>query len=109
MAVNAAPGSSQPNAVPTMRRGALEETGRNSVSPCTSPRTTASNHPTSAQPLAEGADGGDAVAADTGGQDRPDRRRSRRATPRTGTLSARCPPAPVGWQLVEQRALGRSG
>src|SRR4051794_33857737 len=45
IAVNAAPGSSQPNAVPTMRRCALEEIGRNSVRPCTRPRTTASNHP----------------------------------------------------------------
>src|SRR3954463_8466240 len=45
IAVNAAPGSFQPNAVPTMRRWALEEIGRNSVRPCTRPRTTASNHP----------------------------------------------------------------
>ena len=38
-AVNAAPGSSQPRNAGTMRRWALEETGRNSVSPCTIPRT----------------------------------------------------------------------
>src|ERR671933_42729 len=42
MAVNAAPGSPQPRASPTTRRCALEEMGRNSVRPCTSPRTTAS-------------------------------------------------------------------
>ena len=37
IAVNAAPGSSQPNAAPTIRRWALEEIGRNSVSPWTTP------------------------------------------------------------------------
>ena len=45
IAVNAAPGSSQPKAAPTIRRCALEEIGRNSVSPWTTPRTTASNQP----------------------------------------------------------------
>src|SRR5689334_796116 len=38
-AVNAAPGSSQPRKAGTMRRCALDEIGRNSVSPCTIPRT----------------------------------------------------------------------
>src|SRR3954447_23955832 len=51
MAVNAAPGSSQPKISPTIRRWALEEIGRNSVSPCTIPRTTASNQLTRSQPL----------------------------------------------------------
>ena len=42
-AVNAAPGSSQPASAEKTRRWALEEIGRNSVSPCSNPRTTASN------------------------------------------------------------------
>jgi hypothetical protein len=50
IAVNAAPGSSQPASEPTIRRWALEEIGRNSVSPCTRPRTTASNHDTGRHP-----------------------------------------------------------
>src|ERR1041385_5508106 len=37
-AENAAPGSSQPSNAGTMRRCALDEIGRNSVSPCTIPR-----------------------------------------------------------------------
>ena len=41
-AVNAAPGSSQPANAGTMRRCAVLEIGRNSVSPCTIPRTIAS-------------------------------------------------------------------
>ena len=41
-AVNAAPGSSQPKKAGTIRRWPLEEIGRNSVSPCTIPRTIAS-------------------------------------------------------------------
>src|SRR5690606_16986485 len=45
IAVNAAPGSAPPGrSSPTMRRCALEEIGRNSVSPWTRPRTTASHH-----------------------------------------------------------------
>ena len=40
-AVNAAPGSSQPKKAGTMRRWAVLETGRYSVSPCTIPRTMA--------------------------------------------------------------------
>ena len=40
-AVNAAPGSSQPKNAGTMRRCAVLETGRNSVSPWTIPRTMA--------------------------------------------------------------------
>src|SRR6266498_809042 len=45
-AVNAAPGSDHPEIAATMRRWALLEIGRNSVSPWTIPRTTASNQPT---------------------------------------------------------------
>src|SRR5436190_19262786 len=40
-AVNAAPGSSQPRNAGTIRRWAVLETGRNSVSPCTMPSTMA--------------------------------------------------------------------
>ncbi len=40
-AVNAAPGSPQPNHSGKIRRWALLEIGRNSVSPWMSPRTTA--------------------------------------------------------------------
>ena len=40
-AVKAAPGSSQPAKAGTMRRCAVLEIGRNSVSPCTMPRTMA--------------------------------------------------------------------
>jgi hypothetical protein len=40
-AVNAAPGSSQPMRAGTMRRCPDDEMGRNSVSPCTRPRTMA--------------------------------------------------------------------
>src|SRR6476469_3890253 len=40
-AVNAAPGSSQPAKAGTTRRCAVDEIGRNSVSPCTMPRTMA--------------------------------------------------------------------
>jgi hypothetical protein len=43
-AVNAAPGSSQPPKAATTRRCALLLTGRNSVRPCTMPRTTACSH-----------------------------------------------------------------
>src|SRR4051794_40891129 len=41
-AVNAEPGSSQPAKAGTMRRCPVLEIGRNSVSPCTTPRTMAS-------------------------------------------------------------------
>ena len=43
IAVKAAPGSSQPEKAAVSRRCALEDTGRNSVSPRTSPRTRDSN------------------------------------------------------------------
>src|SRR6266851_3205258 len=42
-AEKAAPGSDQPSSSGTMRRWAVELIGRNSVSPCTMPRTTASS------------------------------------------------------------------
>ena len=42
-AVKAAPGSSQPASAGTIRRWPLEEIGRNSVSPWTTPRTSASS------------------------------------------------------------------
>ncbi len=42
-AVQAAPGSSQPQKAGTMRRWAVLEIGRNSVSPCVIPRTISSN------------------------------------------------------------------
>ena len=45
-AVKSAPGSSQPTKAGTMRRWAVLETGRNSVSPWTIPRMMASNHDT---------------------------------------------------------------
>ena len=40
-AVKAAPGSSQPRKAGTMRRWPVLEIGRNSVTPCTIPRTIA--------------------------------------------------------------------
>ena len=43
-AVKAAPGSCQPSSCESTRMCALEEIGRNSVKPCTTPRKTASNH-----------------------------------------------------------------
>ena len=49
-AVNAAPGSSQPANAGTMRRCAVLETGRNSVSPCVIPRTMASRTDNAAEP-----------------------------------------------------------
>jgi hypothetical protein len=49
-AVNAAPGSSQPRKAGTMRRCPVLEMGRNSVSPCTIPRTIASISDTAAEP-----------------------------------------------------------
>ena len=49
-AVNSAPGSSQPAKAGTMRRCAVLETGRNSVSPCVIPRTMASSHDTTGEP-----------------------------------------------------------
>jgi hypothetical protein len=49
-AVNAAPGSSHPMNAGTMRKCAVLETGRNSVSPWTIPRTMASRSDTAAQP-----------------------------------------------------------
>ena len=49
IAVNAAPGSSQPANAGTMRRWPVLEIGRNSVSPCTIPRTIASTR-TAAEP-----------------------------------------------------------
>src|SRR3954447_24288103 len=49
-AVNAEPGSSQPTNAGTMRRCAVLEIGRNSVSPCTMPRTMASKIDISAPP-----------------------------------------------------------
>src|SRR3954462_6280265 len=92
-----------------MRRWALEETGRNSVSPCTRPRTTASNQPMLGSPLRVGGGGR--------GRDRERHGRpgegaggggpARRSG--VGTVSGCCRRAPVGWPLVEQRALGRSG
>ena len=48
-AVNAAPGSSQPSSAGTIRWCALDEIGRNSVSPCTIPRTMASIRLTAAR------------------------------------------------------------
>src|SRR6476646_6404660 len=48
-AVNAAPGSSQPRNAGTMRRCAVLEIGRNSVSPCTTPSTIACNASTGRQ------------------------------------------------------------
>ena len=48
-AVNAAPGSSQPSSAGTIRWCALEEIGRNSVSPCTIPKTMASIRLTAAR------------------------------------------------------------
>src|SRR5690625_6104762 len=51
MAVKAAPGSPPPGSrSPTMRRCALEEIGRNSVSPWTTPRMIASHHVTRDHP-----------------------------------------------------------
>ena len=49
-AVKAAPGSSQPANAGTMRRWAVLEIGRNSVSPCMIPRTIASSSDTAAEP-----------------------------------------------------------
>ena len=49
-AVNAAPGSSQPRKAGTMRRCAVLEMGRNSVSPCTMPRTIDWKIDTAAEP-----------------------------------------------------------
>src|SRR3954453_9432363 len=49
-AVNAEPGSSQPTNAGTMRRCPVLEIGRNSVSPCTMPRTIASKGDMSAAP-----------------------------------------------------------
>ena len=45
IAVNADPGSSPPKNWPTIDWCALEEIGRNSVSPCTMPSTSASSQP----------------------------------------------------------------
>ena len=45
IAVNADPTSSPPKNCPTIDWWALEEIGRNSVSPCTTPSTRASSHP----------------------------------------------------------------
>src|SRR5918997_543801 len=45
MAVKADPTSSPPKNCPTIDWWALEEIGRNSVSPCTTPSTRASSHP----------------------------------------------------------------
>ncbi|CAM5443470.1 hypothetical protein SANTM175S_10763 [Streptomyces antimycoticus] len=44
IAVNAGPGSFQPANAAVSRRWALEEIGRNSVNPWTSPRMNDSNH-----------------------------------------------------------------
>src|SRR4051794_26442035 len=49
-AVNAEPGSSQPTKAGTMRRCPVLEIGRNSVRPCTTPRTMASKIDISAPP-----------------------------------------------------------
>src|SRR4051794_748037 len=49
-AVKAAPGSSQPRKAGTMRRWAVLEIGRNSVSPCVTPRTISSISDTSGEP-----------------------------------------------------------
>src|SRR5690349_12666382 len=112
IAVNAAPGSFQPARAPTMRRCALEDTGRNSVSPWTMPRTTASNQPTAAQPRRGGRRrAGEERPPGTSGDPRPARPPPRRAAPERpvhrSPASGR--PPPVGWPVVEQRALGRSG
>ena len=48
-AVKKAPGSSQPANAGMMRRCAVLEIGRNSVSPCAIPRTMASSHDTTAE------------------------------------------------------------
>src|SRR3954447_1270038 len=122
MAVNAAPGSSQPNAVPTMRRWALEETGRNSVSPCTRPRTTASNQPMPVSLLGRrrrraGAAWWVARTSRVGGAGAVPRTALRgpggrgSGPPGGGRVGGRgaTGAAAVGWRLVEQRALGRSG
>ena len=50
-AVKAAPGSSQPAKAVTIRRWAVLEIGRNSVRPCTIPRTIASAHGLVASPF----------------------------------------------------------
>src|SRR4051812_11053270 len=50
IAVNVAPGSPHPVSAPTMRRCALDEIGRNSVSPCTRPRMIASRKSTRTYP-----------------------------------------------------------
>ncbi|GAA2856028.1 hypothetical protein GCM10020220_051520 [Nonomuraea rubra] len=50
-AVNAAPGSGQPAKAETTRMWALEEIGRNSVSPWTNPKITASSQPITTTPL----------------------------------------------------------
>src|SRR3954451_5880709 len=52
-AVKAEPGSSQPTNAGTMRRCAVLEIGRNSVSPCTMPRTIASKIDMSAPPYCD--------------------------------------------------------
>src|SRR4051794_33123340 len=49
-AVKAEPGSSQPTNAGTIRRWPVLEIGRNSVSPCTTPRTIASKRDISAPP-----------------------------------------------------------
>src|SRR5215211_6584264 len=109
IAVNAAPGSPQPNASPTMRRCALDEIGRNSVRPCTRPRTTASIQPT-AQPFRAGVGRtGRTAVRSTGTDPRRRRRAARRAAPASTAPSGVPPVPPVGWPVVEQRALGRSG
>src|SRR5919206_3188233 len=106
MAVNAAPGSSQPNAVPTMRRWALEEIGRNSVSPCTRPRTTASNQPMPLNPLPRSAtEGAGGFADGTGGQGRP----PEPAPPRGAPGPDGRPPGPAGAGRLAARGATRAG
>src|SRR3954469_23972363 len=91
-----------------MRRWADDETGRNSVSPCTSPRTTASNQPI-AQRLPVRRAGAGGMARGTAGQGRRPRCGRRHAAPGVGMLTGPGRHPPVGWPVVEQRALGRSG
>ena len=50
IAVNAEPGSTPPKNWPTIDWWALEEIGRNSVSPCTMPSTSASSQPIATSP-----------------------------------------------------------
>ena len=120
IAVNAAPGSSQPKASPTIRRCALEEIGRNSVSPWTTPEDDGFEPAHAVRPRGSGAAGGGRWrAGGTRGHSRarlcprrggPAARAARRpASPACPRVAPESVGAPVGWPVVEQRALGRSG